>query len=872
MVRYRQLLSVLVLSLLVGCSSPSPTDWTHMIPESTTALYLPETGVPFSELLAEPRIAALDPLTPTPFQEVIDTLRSVGFDPNIRAMLMIPDASTDWNPVWVAMAEEGIVQQVHQRFGTPFEQTRYSFHEYTILEIDQHEGSLYLLPLQGELLISRSSRAIEDMIRTGRGDLSPMAIQFSEASGPWIVNLPHIDEWMERMADILFRPGLEDLFTGTGAIHLKPTDTPLQWQWSGSAPLSEPLSPLIKGISAPPAPFELDQYIPSSSAAFSLLRIPSDPSDSLPDNQETDGSELDQYLTANPETLNRLSALIEDEIAFVAFSESGFMSSSEFSWIRSIDNAEEWSHLLQTLEDEEFLDRLDLQNREIYHLNSRILSRLIGSPLSTLQSFYLALYGDVVAISRSSSALTSAVSDYQRRRVIAFDPDFEALLSTTGEPISALTWVHVPPFLTYIQPWLSPQHSLSGLGQAVNLIALTTRRNGDSLQLTLTHQTREDQRDPYMEQWIWPLESPLVGAPVFEDISGSDREEILFATRDGMVYGLSADSSPLFQVSTGNDVPLDSPVVFDWYANNQNVVLQVAGDKIYGWNEVGTPLPNFPMTLDEQISTPLTLADVNGNGMAEMIVATADRQVHILDSRGRELDGWPQSTNSAVRSSLTLAEMDGERSLFAFSENSLHGWQLNGDLRDGFPLFIESPFRGSPLVHGDHLFGAAADGNLYAIGQTRRFTVSSAQSIVDDSLTVQSLDLTNSPLVSTPFLTNEMIRVEGTLVRENLLALLSENGSLQMVNPNGELRFSASMGQPASNGSRPQRIDLRQRTRMTALSSIGRLYVWDLVQGTPVDNIPTASMQYPRFHDLNRDGQIELIAQTRDGLHVWTLH
>lgn len=843
-----------------------------MIPESTTALYLPESERPLSELLSEPHIAALDPLTPTPFQEVTDSLRSAGFDPDIQAMLIVPDVSTDWNPVWVARAEASIVRQVHRRFSSPFEQNSYRFQNLSILEIEQEVGELYLLPLQGDLLISRSSRALEDMVRTGLGDLPRMPVDLTETSGPWVVNLPQIDEWVERIADILFRPGIENLFQGTDAVHLRPADTSLQWRWSGSASLSEPVSPLTEGISAPPAPFELDQYIPASSAAFALLRLPSRPADSLTEAPEEDASELDRHLLANPGILDRFSSMIQPEIAFIAFSESGFMSSSEFSWIRSIDNPEAWSELLRELEEEELLERPDLQDREIYHLNSRILSKQIGSPLSTLQSFYLALYGDVVAISRSSSALTGAVSDYQRRRVIAFDPDFEELLDATGEPASALVWAHIPPFLTYIQPWLSPQHSLSGLGQAVNLIALTTHRDGESLQFDLTHQTREDRRDPYIEQWVWPLESPLTGAPVFEHISGSDREEILFATREGVVYGLSADSSPLFQVSTGSDVPVGSPVVFDWYANNQNVVLQAAGDKIYGWNEVGTPLPNFPMILDEQISTPLTLADVNGNGMSELIVATADRQVHILDSRGRELEGWPRSTNSAVRNALTLAEMDGERSLFAFSENSLHGWRLNGSLRNGFPLFIDSPFRGSPVAHGDHLFGAAADGNLYVIGRTPRFTVPTAQTVEDDSLTIQSLDLANSPLVSTPLLTNEMIRVEGTLVREDLLALLSENGSLQMVNPNGELRFSASMGQPAATGTLPQRIDLRQRTRMTALASVGRLFVWDLVQGTPIDGIPTASIQYPRFHDLNRDGQIELIAQTRDGLHVWTLH
>src|SRR5690625_7575735 len=101
--------------------------------------------------------------------------------------------------------------------------------------------------------------------------------------------------------------------------------------------------------------------------------------------------------------------------------------------------------------------------------------------------------------------------------------------------------------------------------------------------------------------------------------------------------------------------------------------MQAAGNKIYAWNASGSPLPNFPVILREEITTPLQVADVTRDGVAEMIVATADRQVHILDARGDAISGWPRTANSQIQAQPLLAEVGGQRSIFAFAETRLYG-------------------------------------------------------------------------------------------------------------------------------------------------------------------------------------------------------
>ena len=57
--------------------------------------------------------------------------------------------------------------------------------------------------------------------------------------------------------------------------------------------------------------------------------------------------------------------------------------------------------------------------------------------------------------------------------------------------------------------------------------------------------------------------------------------KIVAATNGGLVVALAADGTQLFRVNTNADVPVGAPAAYDWYANNQQVILQGAGNKIY---------------------------------------------------------------------------------------------------------------------------------------------------------------------------------------------------------------------------------------------------------------------------------------------------
>lgn len=863
---------LLLLTLLVSCRSPVVEEWTDLVPQRTPFLILPESGSSLTELLEAPFMPIFEEMTPSAIQLTRELLIPGSGQVDVAAILLYPDTSTEWQPVWIVRSIPGLLPDLAGRFQRPFEQNRYRFREWVIEKLFVSDRTLFMVDTGNWTVVSESSMAIEDMLRTRLGELPPLHLTESQRKpGSFLANTPSLDEWVEQLVQISFRPSVEGSFRGGTPLSLTFSGETVGekelWSLSGSMWVDRELSPLIRSVSAPSRPVELDRYISINAAGFSIFRL--EPR-KIPPAGVAATSEIDRYLMEN-DLYPSFASTLGSETAFAAFAESGFSTSGEYLFLRKLEDVSGFRNLLNRLSSANLIR----QEGNSFYMNSSLLGNLLGSDLSSISAFYLSVVGEAVALSNSRSLVESTYSDFSRRRVLYYDEHYTEIRQNLPTSVSSFTWMDVEEFHRFIGPWLAPQNNLDALAPNLEVLTLvTSRESGNApLDVRITSHSREMVDAPYQERWLFPIRSDLTGRPVLADITGSPREELLFSTREGSVYVLAGDGSLVVQMSTAPDRPVGPPVAYDWYGNNRNVIMQAAGDKIYAWNEAGTLLPSFPVRLGESITTPLHVEDVTRDGVAEMIVATADRRIHILNARGENIAGWPRTANSMVTSLPLITDMGGERSLFAFAENGLHGWNINGSRRDGFPLFIDARYNGSPVLFENHILGAASDGNLYATGPTGLFADSLMAHTSGDSLVTRSLNVSNSSLNRSPVVTRQMVRAGGNLVRENLIVTQSSNGAVQVFNTAGQLRFSQNMGQPASDLVSPEVLDIDRDNRidLLALASFGRLFGWDLISGERLYELPASGMNYPLFADLNRDGTMEIIAQTREGLRAWSI-
>lgn len=869
-------LLALIGIVLYSCSEIPDSHWSQAIPEKNPFVVVPAEDSNIYSILRSEYIPFLDDITSSAIQLISNADTTSSYSLPVKAIMLYPGSANQLQPIWVTTAPANYDKELEKIFRKPFTQNQYHFKGTVIRKLHVQDRNLFAVQLNNYLLFSESSLGIEDAIRTYIGDQPSTEIPQADIRPSTIImNTPSLDKWVEQLGKVIYRPRIKDAFKGTKPVLLDITDEEnddyTAQAFSGTIGLSKntPQSDLVAAFSETNAPIELDRYISSNAAAFGIFRLTPRlaPPLSVPDS-----SRLDSVLITDKVRYGKFAKSLDAPFSLVLYAESGFLSTGEHLFLRKLKDRSAFQEQLNLL----VRDDLARYNDGIYFIESQVLAELIGSELNTFSDFYLDLTGDVVVISKRKGLAEVVASDRSRRRVIYYEEEYADIKDELPEEVSGLVITN-PDFSSFINPFLGPDSYVDLLLSRSDVMTISTQlnENKESLAFNLTTYKTQQSDQPYQEKWLFPTGgAELSGKPVMADIGGSSRDEIIFATKSGTVYALATDGTVVLQVSTGSDIPLGSPVVYDWYGTNQNVILIAAGNKVYGWNDTGTLLPKFPFELNESITSPLAVHDIDRNGLPEALIATADRQLHALDGRGNNLNQWPLTTNTVINTTPLVDYFQGSYSILAFSENTIHAWYPDGVSLSGFPKFVNASLSGSPMLDQGNILGNGADGYLYSVGNKSTFADSlDIFSNTSDSSGIQAVYVSNSSLSGTPSVNDITVRTEEKTFSGNAILTMSKNGSVFFIDRNGQLQFTKNMGQPSASGFSPFVTDLDNDNNLDVISlaGFGRLYAWEIASGQRIFELPTTGMNHPVIVDIDGDGYNELMAQTQEGLRCWTI-
>jgi hypothetical protein len=134
--------------------------------------------------------------------------------------------------------------------------------------------------------------------------------------------------------------------------------------------------------------------------------------------------------------------------------------------------------------------------------------------------------------------------------------------------------------------------------------------------------------------------------------------------------------------------------------------------------------PGFPLALGASGESSPALADLDGDGVAEIVVATADGRVHALRGNGQSLPGWPVHTDvlpsldrrrpghylraaayrprgvgrlahAPIMASVAVGDVAGTgrpQVVAADLEGNVHAWDASGRRLAGFPVSVDPAF------------------------------------------------------------------------------------------------------------------------------------------------------------------------------------
>lgn len=868
--------ALIIILFICSCSSIPERPWADAVPEESPFVIIPSENATLNSVLGSSYMPFLDDITSSAVQLISRVDSASESSLRLKSIMLYPDAEKQLATVWMTEAPESFVETLQQTFYDDYTQNKYYFHDVTIHKLSMHGRILFAARLNNLLLFSESSLGVEDAVRAylgqkRRADLSDQQLE----PGNIVMNTPSLDRWFEQLAQVMYRPLIKGSLRGTKpallSISQEGEQLNREFEMEGLIPLSDD-SPteLVASFSSTNAPISLDQYISSNVAGFALMRLTPTPA---PPVSTPDTTELDAALMESQTRYARFARSLGDEFGIAMYTESGFLTTGEHLFLRKVTDASAIRELLNEWVNEELIEAPG----GLYYVRSSILAEMIGSSMCTFDNFYLDLTGDVLVISKRRGLAEMVESDHNRRRVISYDSNYRAVKEELPGQISGL-FVANTDFYSFIEPFLTPESYVNAITTKFDLLTASAELDSTSKNLSFNLKTYQtvDRSAPYEEKWLVSTNnSDLTGNPVLADIGGSPRDEIIFATESGRIYALAADGTVALEVNTDNDTPVGSPVVYDWYGTNQNVILVAAGNKIYGWNDNGDLLPQFPFTLNEQITTPLVVADVTRNGLPEAIVATADRNLHMLDNRGIDVEDWPVTTNSVIQTKPVIKPFNGSRSIMAFASNAVHAWGIDGSPISDFPKFLNASLNGSPIIHKENVLAGAADGYLYSIGPNNLFadsldTYSSSSGTSD----IQAAYVSGNALTGTPSVHELTLQSGEQTFTEPMILTMDSNGSVFLIRENGQLLFNQNMGQPSASSFSPFVTDLNSdgEQDVVALANFGRLYAWQISNGERIYSLPTSAMRHPVVTDIDGDGYKEIIAHTSQGLRSWTIY
>lgn len=866
------IVAVLFFTVL-ACSNSHDLAWREIVSPRTSFIIVPNEDATVKSILKSEYTPVLDDVTSSAIQLVLK-VDSIATNPlGVQSLFLFPGTDQKLQPVWVLDTEDNLGEKLTEHYAQKFSQNEYLFHGIPILNLKIKSRRIFFTKLNGLMLLSESSLGIEESIRTYRGidpaaDLSALDIR----PGSIIVNTPALDQWIAQLGSVTYGPAIHHTFSGTQPAVLQLSQTGSeensQVQLFGEIPLSEATqSPLINAVASPPQPITLDEYISSNAAGFAIFHVPlrNEPFKTIPDT-----TSVDAYLMNNNAVYSDMANLFSSELGLAMYTKSGFLSTGEHVFIRKVNDVDALHNQLNELSNQNLIEKVD----GTFFVQSSLMNQIIGAGLSNFRDFYVKIVGEAAVISKRKGLADMVASDRERRRVITYEEFYKKMEEELPTNISSL-FVAGPDFYSFLEPFLASESYVDVFTSNFDYMTLTTRLNegGNAFSFNMSGFNVEGQNEPFSQNWLYSTGgAELSGVPVFGNMGGSFDNEVIFATKTGRVYVLAADGSFVQRFNTGSDVPIGSPVVYDWYGTGENVVLLAAGDKIYGWDENGQTLPKFPFELSEQITTPIRIADINDNKLPDIVVATADRKLNVLNGRGNNLSGWPVTTNAGITAAPLIDYYKDQPSIIAFSANAVHAWNANGNTITDFPIFADAALKGSPEIYEDQILANSVDGNLYSIGGNTTF--SDSLDVSGSSQNVSAIYVASGPLAGSPSVTTINVTSGDKNYENTMILTASANGSVFLISPEGRLNFTKNMGQPLSDDSSPFITDINSdgNSDIVALANYGRLYAWDVENGERLFDLPTTSISHMSVTDLDGDGLKELIAQTEDGVQSWTIN
>jgi hypothetical protein len=165
-----------------------------------------------------------------------------------------------------------------------------------------------------------------------------------------------------------------------------------------------------------------------------------------------------------------------------------------------------------------------------------------------------------------------------------------------------------------------------------------------------------------------------------------------------------------------------SPTPADFNKDGNIDIIFAADNKVFAINQHGVLLDNFPFSIVgvNKISSGCAVADLNSDGINEVIFGTVDGRVYAYSADGRILEGFPLATGGEIKSTPAIINSGGNFGLLVYSQDGyLYGYKtpwsydstkviwgnfLRNKYHENLNSQVSSPISGGPCLPTDKVY------------------------------------------------------------------------------------------------------------------------------------------------------------------------
>lgn len=165
--------------------------------------------------------------------------------------------------------------------------------------------------------------------------------------------------------------------------------------------------------------------------------------------------------------------------------------------------------------------------------------------------------------------------------------------------------------------------------------------------------------------WPYAAGSSSINGPVIADVDQDDQDEVLIGLENGNVVVLNHDGSLRYARDVGAAVKTSMAVTNLNPADGDDLeTIFVASDgQVYVVDADGNDLFDFPQAVDSSVQSSPIVADLNANGLYDIIFGDEDGNLHAIDPAAGELDGFPVQIGGNLRMSPAAWDVDQDGDL-----------------------------------------------------------------------------------------------------------------------------------------------------------------------------------------------------------------